>query len=334
MVGTAAPATRWLLVEHPGGWVPAALDSAGIDRPGIDRPVADRLHRAALAVGGRVVLVRRPVLRGAGAAREAQRRWGVLDLDGRQQWGSWQRPQDLLAAEAALVDGPAESATPVTPLLLVCTHGRHDVCCAVRGRPVALALAARWPDQTWECTHIGGDRFAANLLVVPDGTVYGGLDPATAAEVVARHLAGIVDTDHLRGFSAHPPPVQAALAEVLRAHGPGAVTDVRPGDVAHPGADHWQVDVLGSGALPSRTRVTVQRTRQPAARLTCRAELGLLGLPVGRHPRRVRHLIGEPWLVRLSSVDSIRPSGRRRTPNPARCAGFPPSTSPAGDVPC
>lgn len=272
LVGTAAPATRWLLVEHPGGWAPAALDSAGIDSPGIERPVAERLHRAALAVGGRVVLVRRPVLRGAGAGRGAERRWGVLDVDGRQQWGTWQGSQDLLAAEAALVHGPAESATPADPLLLVCTHGRHDVCCAVRGRPVALTLAERWPDQTWECTHIGGDRFAANVLVVPDGTVYGGLDPGTAAGVVAGHLAGAVDTDHLRGFSAHPPPVQAALAEVLRTHGPGSVTDVRPGDVGHPEADRWQVEVLGSGALPALSRVSVQRTRQPAERLTCGAE--------------------------------------------------------------
>lgn len=291
LVGTAAPATRWLLVEHPGGWAPAALDSEGIASS-----VADRLHRAALEVGGRVVLVRRPVERGAGARREAIRRWGVVDLDGRQQWGTWRGSDDLLAVLPVLVNGPLTdlgpgdpavaaadpaqgvdgSRVPVltaasTPLLLVCTHGRHDVCCAVRGRPVALALAARWPDQTWECTHIGGDRFAANVLVVPDGTVYGGLDAESAVTVMERHLLGSVDTEHLRGFSAHPPPVQAALAAVLRAHGPAAVGDVRPGEVATTG-DDWRVEVLGSGVVPVRSEVTVHRTRQAAARLTCRAE--------------------------------------------------------------
>src|SRR5688572_13861508 len=90
LVGTAAPATRWLLLEHPGGWAPAALDSAGI-RP----EVADSLHHAALEVGGRVVLVRRPVARGAGAHREEERQWAVVDLDGRQQWGTWQTDEDL-----------------------------------------------------------------------------------------------------------------------------------------------------------------------------------------------------------------------------------------------
>jgi (2Fe-2S) ferredoxin len=289
-VGTAAPATRWLLVEHPGGWAPAALDSEGIASS-----VADRLHRAALQVGGRVVLVRRPVERGAGARREAIRRWGVVDLDGRQQWGTWRGSDDLLTALPVLVNGPVSASgpgdqvagaadpaqgadgsgepvlTPEIPLLLVCTHGRHDVCCAVRGRPVALALAARWPDQTWECTHIGGDRFAANVLVVPDGTVYGSLDAESAVAVLERHLLGSVDTEHLRGFSAHPPAVQAALAAVLRAHGPAAVGDVRPGEVATTG-DDWRVEVLGAGVLPARSEVTVHRTRQAAARLTCRAE--------------------------------------------------------------
>ena len=267
MLGTAAPATRWLLVEHPGGWAPAALDS-----PGIDDTVADRLHRTALAVGGRVVLIRRPG-RAVVPGPPEPRRWTVLDLDGRQQWGTWRRSEDLVAAGAALSAGPVGSSggQPPEPLFLVCTHGRHDPCCAVRGRPVAQALAARWPQQTWECTHIGGDRFAANLLVVPDGTVFGGLDAASAVDVVQRHLSGAVDVEHLRGFSAHRPPVQAALAAVLRSHGPAAASDVRPGTVVGEG-DRWRVEVLGGGGLPARSVVTVRRTNQAPARLTCRAE--------------------------------------------------------------
>ena len=267
MLGTAAPAIRWLLIEHPGGWAPAALDS-----PGIDDAVADQLHRTALDVGGRVVLVRRPG-RAVVPGPPEQRRWTVLDLDGRQQWGTWRRSDDLLAAGRALLHGPADSVAghAPEPLFLVCTHGRHDVCCAVRGRPVAQALAVRWPHQTWECTHIGGDRFAANLLVVPDGTVYGGLDAATAVDVVQGHLAGSVDVAHLRGFSAHRPPVQAALAAVLRAHGPAAAGDARAGAVVADG-ERWRVEVLGRGVLPERSWVTVRRTNQPPARLTCRAE--------------------------------------------------------------
>jgi (2Fe-2S) ferredoxin len=272
LVGTAAPARRWLLVEHPAGWAPAALDSPGIG------DVADLLHRTALSVGGRVVLIRRPGRRSLGGPRA----WGVVDVGGGQRWGTWARAADLVAVANLFATGPEASgaeafhppatSAPATPLLLVCTHGKHDVCCAVRGRPVAAALAQRWPEQTWECSHIGGDRFAANLLVVPDGTVYGGLDAASAIDVVDRHLAGAVDAVHLRGFSAHPPAVQAALAEVHRVHGPAAAGDARPGGVTADGTGAVVVEVLGSGAIPERSTVRVRGQAQPSARLTCRAE--------------------------------------------------------------
>jgi hypothetical protein len=98
----------------------------------------------------------------------------------------------------------------------VCTHGRHDACCAERGRPVAAALARAHPEETWEVSHIGGDRFAANLLVLPAGLYYGRLDAVSALSVAGSHLAGQVDLDHLRGRSGWPMPVQAAEIALRR----------------------------------------------------------------------------------------------------------------------
>ena len=96
------------------------------------------------------------------------------------------------------------------PLYLVCTHGRHDRCCALRGRPVAQALGRVEPERTWECTHIGGDRFAANVVVLPYGLYYGGVTPATAADLVAATERGEVVPDLLRGRSSSPVAVQTA----------------------------------------------------------------------------------------------------------------------------
>lgn len=48
---------------------------------------------------------------------------------------------------------------------------------------------------------MGGNRFAANLVVLPDGAYYRGLDATSAVEVVERHLPGRVDVEHLRGFT-------------------------------------------------------------------------------------------------------------------------------------
>lgn len=277
-LGTAAPTSRWLLVEHPVGWAPAALRSAGIPPP-----LGQRLDRAALAVGGRVLLIRRPGRRHRPTTSPPPaRRWAVVLGDGSQRWGSWQDPADLdeplrlfehpaAASPEAATGGDTAPDVP-SPLLLVCTHGRHDTCCAVRGRPLAQALADRWPELVWECTHIGGDRFAANLLVLPDGTVYGGLDPHSGVAVVGRHLAGIVDTVHLRGFSSAQPPVQAALGEVLRRFGPAGPNQVSAGRVDRAANTRGLVvEVLGRRPVPGRVLVQVDRVDQPPALLTCHA---------------------------------------------------------------
>ena len=95
-------------------------------------------------------------------------------------------------------------------LYLVCTHGRHDACCAELGRPVWQAVAEAAPDETWQVSHIGGDRFAANVLVLPDGLYYGRLSSADAERFVAADRAGRLDLAHLRGRCHYPFAAQAA----------------------------------------------------------------------------------------------------------------------------
>src|SRR5690242_2618765 len=102
------------------------------------------------------------------------------------------------------------------PLFCVCTHGRHDACCAERGRPVAAALAAAFPEQTWEVSHIGGDRFAGNMLALPQGLYYGRLDAESSVSVAEGHVAGRLDLDHLRGRSSYAMPVQYAELALRR----------------------------------------------------------------------------------------------------------------------
>ena len=102
------------------------------------------------------------------------------------------------------------------PLFGVCTHGRHDACCAERGRPVAAALTASHPAETWEISHMGGDRFAANMVVLPEGLYYGRMDPGSASQVAWLHEEGRVDLDRLRGRSSYPMHVQYAEIALRR----------------------------------------------------------------------------------------------------------------------
>jgi hypothetical protein len=128
---------------------------------------------------------------------------------------TWWRADDLAQMTGELEGGwprRAPVAVDRAPLFLVCTHGRHDACCALRGRPLAQALHHARPDRVWETTHLGGDRFAANLLVLPTGELYGRVPSLAAAGLADRVDAGEVVPGLLRGRIGLPPIAQAALA--------------------------------------------------------------------------------------------------------------------------
>ncbi|WP_270887004.1 sucrase ferredoxin [Pedococcus sp. 5OH_020] len=264
LAGTAAPASRWLLVEYAGPWAVQALHSGELRGA-----VATELRRAAASVAGRVLLIRRPGRRRTGSGPQS---WAVVDHYGGQEWGTWSAADDLSRAAEAMRRGPVQQPDrPAQDVLLVCTHGLHDVCCAVRGRPVARALAARWPQSTWECTHVGGDRFAANLLVVPDGTCYGSLDPESAVDVVQRHLLGTLAAEHFRGVSTEPPVIQAAIGAALEAYGTVGPGSLRGRSTVRTGPESWLVTLAGASPLPTSIDVAVTRRRRQEAVLTCRA---------------------------------------------------------------
>jgi (2Fe-2S) ferredoxin len=265
LAGSAPQANRWLLLEHPGPWPVDAVAGAGID-PG----VLARLQAAADRASGRILLVRRP----GRINRLAARRWIVAGPDLGWVAGPWTEDRDLGAAGEALLADPSRAGGVSEPIMLVCTHGVHDACCAIRGRPVASALAAEWPGQVWECSHVGGDRFAPNVVVLPDGYYYGNLDAESALHTVRQHLAGVVEVGPLRGIARFPPPVQAAVTAAYQRLGPLAPNAITVGSVKQVGPHHGHgsestVDLHVADL--GRVLVEVLAVRRPPAQLTCRA---------------------------------------------------------------
>ena len=202
MLGTAFPAARLLLVEQPGPW-----GRSGLRESRFDSAVAARLEARANAERVRVLAIRRP----GRTPPDTVRSWYFVDTrDGRQlvRRGEFDTDAELLDVP---LDGSA--GRPDDGLLyLVCAHSKHDTCCALRGRPVASALADLRPGRVWECSHIGGERFAANVLMLPTGLVYGRVLPFAAPEFVAAAEAGEVIGALLRGRVGLVPVAQAALA--------------------------------------------------------------------------------------------------------------------------
>ncbi|MGW2343578.1 sucrase ferredoxin [Streptomyces sp. NPDC001661] len=261
LAGTAPRGAVWVLVEYRGAWPTNGFD--GLD---LDPEVKAHVWQAAHAVRARILLVRRT----ARPRPEGPGRWAVLHHEPsgayRQRWGTWTRDADLLEiAEALRTPGGLDHP----PVVLVCVHGQHDICCAVRGRPVAKALSALWPNLVWECTHVGGDRFAANVVVVPDGVYYGDLDPDSAAEVVEEHLAGRIHARHLRGYTDLAPPQQAAVTALLAHFGPSGRHDYAVTDTSRDG-DVWRVRVELHAPRPTAFDVEVHAHRTAPHRLTCR----------------------------------------------------------------
>src|SRR3990172_3252084 len=122
-----------------------------------------------------------------------------------EQPGPWGRDALDLGA-LARGERPGVGATVERPLYLVCTNSRRDACCARLGRPLVAALAETYPGRVWECSHLGGHRFAPNLVCLPDGLWFGRSEAAVAAE----YERGRVALEHLRGRSSFPAAVQAA----------------------------------------------------------------------------------------------------------------------------
>ena len=278
LVGSAPQARQWLLIEHPGPWrIDAVLGS------GIASGVLEVLTANAQRSATRILLVRRP----GRTVRTADRRWILAGLDAPTRAGRWRVDEDLLVAAEELTRDAARPTAAQDSILLVCTHGVHDTCCALRGRLVAASLAKNWPNEVWECSHIGGDRFAPNVVVLPDGFYYGNLDGDSAVDVVGQHLAGTVPSVHLRGMARYSPPVQAAVAaayERLAPLGPGDVTVRRVNrDGPHDGHGSQTTVELDIARRPDPVRVDILSVRRPAAQLTCRA-----GRPTPATEYRVR----------------------------------------------
>jgi hypothetical protein len=263
-LGSASTVRAFLLVENDGPWgVDALRDSRLPDG------VKDGLSARARAAGVRVLLMRRH--------RAAGPRAGIRVLaayaDPVAPWletTTAAEPEVLLELDLeSLGRGESPGLTASNqPVFAVCTHGRHDACCAELGRPTAAALAASHPDQTWEVSHVGGDRFAANVLVLPDGLYYGRVSAAAAPALADRHLQGHLDLDLLRGRSSFAMPVQVAEVAVRRETGETRRDGVRVVSVTRSGDE----TTVAMSVEEATYDVVVRRsTSTGTALLTCKA---------------------------------------------------------------
>jgi hypothetical protein len=275
---TASRVEHWLLVEYGGHWPYDPLDAAVFAGRLRDR-VAEQLAELPRS---RLLLIKRP---GRQRREAIEVIYGSTPERGRRFWPleiahhADLRELDLAGALLGRARPPGERLDH--PLLLVCTHGTRDRCCAKYGQVLCRALHRHAPDAwVWQASHVGGDRFAGNVVALPEGVYYGRVRPGDVPRVLAGYLEGRIDVDVYRGRSCYPMPVQAAELEVRRRTGLFGFDDLRLAGRSRDG-DGWRVGFVAE-VTGDLHEVSVQaREWDDDAYLTCRAPA----------PKRPRHFV-------------------------------------------
>jgi hypothetical protein len=255
---TASRIDRWLLVEYRGLWSSDALAGSGLS----DQVKARLRDLRAAHPRTRLLLIRRPDRRHLPSltvyvadSREGNERLGRVEID---------RHEDLRGLD------PWAAATPATePLFLACTHGKHDPCCARYGRPLFEALSEQVDAQSvWQSTHVGGDRFAGNLVCLPHGVYYGRVGRDDVPALVDEYLDGRISLAHYRGRSCWPFAVQAAERRIRAEEGLIAIDDLSLSRVEQVG-DRW---LVGFETRAGQREIEVAVEHGELTQLTCNSD--------------------------------------------------------------
>ena len=205
LAGTAPQTPAWLVIEQRIPWAARALESERLD---------DHLRSLLVGVPATVLLARRQ------GAAGPERYWYSVAASSGLISGYVSELVDVLSAGSPLAT--MASTLPVDPVLFVCANSKRDVCCAIESKPLLAQLSDR--ADVWQCTHIGGHRFAPTALLLPTALVYGRLTAHNAATVLDFAERGEIVTTQARGCSWLTPLEQIAdihvrhRFDVKRAH--------------------------------------------------------------------------------------------------------------------
>ncbi len=269
LAGTAVVAAGWLVVEQPGPWGAKAPTQSHLDTA-----FGERIDKAAKSAGVRFGLIRSvgrhadappglPSRQVYAACTRPGRTWLLAGRIDEPEDLDWLDLDALAAGDRDAVMASLPALVPQDrPVLLVCTNGKRDECCALLGRPIAQAVRELAPGRVWESNHLGGHRFAPTTTLLPYGTMHGHVDTPTAARVLAAADQGRIVLTALRGRSTWSKPGQVAEIAVRTQTGEDdldalAVTGEDGSDpdtvtVTHRDGRAWTVTVTSTIAEPPR----------------------------------------------------------------------------------
>lgn len=205
MAGTADPVDVWLMLEYPMSWKAKVLEDnqlAEITRQWLADSIGS-LQAQGLKV--RPQFIRQPEYE-----RDSLRLIvATADLCWQLEGQGYGVLHDV-QLDDFLSSVPPGGERLEQPLYFVCMNGQRDRCCARFGRPIYNALREQFGDRVWQVSHLGGHRFAPNILTLPQGGVYGRVTDANLQAFADAVERDELHFESLRGLGWHNKAVQAA----------------------------------------------------------------------------------------------------------------------------
>jgi hypothetical protein len=167
---------------------------------------------------------------------------------------------------------PAKVDIYSDPVYLVCTNGKRDRCCAKYGLPVYDRMSAYLPEAVWQCTHVGGHRFAANVIHLPYGIYYGRVREGQAKELIDITARGDILLNKYRGRACFDPVVQAAEYFLRINIAENQIDAIELKDMRQLEADSWLVKFSSRKADKEYRLQIVSEASELPIYASCRAD--------------------------------------------------------------
>jgi hypothetical protein len=233
--GTASTGEVWLLVEYPFPWGVHALESSAL-------PEAVKSHLASLLKTiprSRLLFIKQKPRSDAFnlfVVRARAQRPYVVELT----LSDYEDLRRVNVAAIAAGDSTEGGTLARDPLYLVCTHGRRDKCCAKFGYALYKSLREHEGASVWQSSHVGGDRFAANLLCFPHGLFYARVTQGAGARIVEEYERGRIVLENYRGRACYSHQLQAAEFFVRAESGLAGLGELTHAGGARISAGSWR----------------------------------------------------------------------------------------------
>ena len=235
--GTASTGDVWLLLEYTQAWGARAFQESNLPRP-----VKVHLNRILKSIPrSRLLLIKQDrhpqdhltlfVVR----SLESETSIAKIGLE------NYEQLLDPNVEKVAAGSDVAGAEILSEPLYLVCTHGKRDKCCAKFGYTLYKSLRAVAGRSVWQSSHIGGDRFAANLICFPHALFYAHVTQASGVKILSEYEEGRLVLEDYRGRACYPSPIQAAEYFVRAESGLMGVGDLRFLDYDSIRERNWRV---------------------------------------------------------------------------------------------